>query len=252
MAAPYQPQRDVEQKIAMTHSQVLSSNIASLRAHIAQCAADARRNPAEITLLAVSKTRNADEVANAVANGLDNIGENYLQEAREKQQALSHLDICWHFIGPIQSNKTREIAEHFSWVHSVDRLKIARRLSDQRPASLAPLNICLQVNISEETTKSGVLPSDALDLARGVAALPGLTLRGLMAIPAASTDLAEQRQAFAQLRQLRDQIASALPGLTLDTLSMGMSGDIDAAILEGSTLLRVGTAIFGPRTPATN
>ena len=252
MATPHQLQCDVEHKIAMTHSQALTSNIASLREHIAQCAANAERDPAEITLLAVSKTRNAEDVAEAVSQGLVDIGENYLQEAREKQRALEHLNICWHFIGPIQSNKTREIAEHFAWVHSVDRLKIARRLNDQRPVPLPPLNICLQVNISEEATKAGVFPSDAPKLAREIAKLPRLRLRGLMAIPVASKNLAGQRTAFAQLRQLRDALQSQLPDVTLDTLSMGMSADIEAAIIEGSTMLRVGTAIFGPRSSPTN
>lgn len=230
-------------------TQTLSSNIASLRQRIDQGAASAGRSSADISLLAVSKTRSATEVAAAVAAGIKDIGENYLQEALAKQAALGHLDICWHFIGPIQSNKTRDIAENFAWVHSVDRLKIARRLSEQRPATLVPLELCLQVNISREASKAGVLPEHAEALAAEVAKLPRLRLRGLMAIPAATDDSAEQRQAFAELRQLRDRIQAALPHTKLDTLSMGMSGDLDAAIGEGSTIVRIGTAIFGPRQP---
>ena len=183
----------------------------------------------------------------ALDAGLTQIGENYLQEAVDKQAALQGRNACWHFIGPIQSNKTREIASHFDWVHSVDREKIAKRLSEQRPEGKPPLKICLQVNISREDSKSGVLPEDALTLAKQITALPALQLRGLMAIPAASDDPAEQRAAFAALRALRDTLQQALPDQTLDTLSMGMSGDMDAAIAEGSTLIRIGTALFGPR-----
>ena len=235
----------------MTSPQTITANIAALRQRIAQSAKDTGRNPAEITLLAVSKTRSAEEVAAALEAGIEHIGENYLQEALDKQAALAQRNACWHFIGPIQSNKTREIAAHFDWVHSVDREKIGRRLSEQRPDSLPPLKVCLQVNISREDSKSGVLPEDALNLAQQLAQLPGLQLRGLMAIPAASDDPAEQRAAFAALRQLRDRLQAALPGEQLDTLSMGMSGDLDAAIAEGSTLLRIGTALFGPRAPKT-
>lgn len=231
----------------MSSPQTITANIAALRQRIVQSASDAGRDPAEITLLAVSKTRSAEEVAVALDAGLTQIGENYLQEAVDKQAALQGRNACWHFIGPIQSNKTREIASHFDWVHSVDREKIARRLSEQRPEGKPPLKICLQVNISREDSKSGVLPEDALTLAKQITALPALQLRGLMAIPAASDDLAEQRAAFAALRALRDTLQQALPDQTLDTLSMGMSGDMDAAIAEGSTLIRIGTALFGPR-----
>lgn len=235
----------------MTSPQTITANIAALRQRIAQSAKDAGREPAEITLLAVSKTRSAEEVAAALDAGIEQIGENYLQEALDKQAALAQRNVCWHFIGPIQSNKTREIASHFDWVHSVDREKIGRRLSEQRPENLPPLQVCLQVNISREDSKSGVLPDAALPLAQQLATLPGLQLRGLMAIPAASDDPAEQRTAFAALRQLRDTLQAALPTEQLDTLSMGMSGDLDAAIAEGSTLLRIGTALFGPRAPKT-
>lgn len=231
----------------MSSPQTITANIAALRQRIVQSASDAGRDPAEITLLAVSKTRSAEEVAVALDAGLTQIGENYLQEALDKQAALQGRNACWHFIGPIQSNKTREIASHFDWVHSVDREKIARRLSEQRPEGKPPLKICLQVNISREDSKSGVLPEDALTLAKQIIALPALQLRGLMAIPAASDDPAEQRAAFAALRALRDTLQQALPDQTLDTLSMGMSGDMDAAIAEGSTLIRIGTALFGPR-----
>ena len=231
----------------MSSPQTITANIAALRQRIVQSASDSGRDPAEITLLAVSKTRSAEEVAVALDAGLTQIGENYLQEALDKQAALQGRNACWHFIGPIQSNKTREIASHFDWVHSVDREKIARRLSEQRPEGKPPLKICLQVNISREDSKSGVLPEDALTLAKQITALPALQLRGLMAIPAASDDPAEQRAAFAALRALRDTLQQALPDQTLDTLSMGMSGDMDAAIAEGSTLIRIGTALFGPR-----
>lgn len=231
----------------MSSPQTITANIAALRQRIVQSASDAGRDPAEITLLAVSKTRSAEEVAVALDAGLTQIGENYLQEAVDKQAALQGRNACWHFIGPIQSNKTREIASHFDWVHSVDREKIARRLSEQRPEGKPQLKICLQVNISREDSKSGVLPEDALTLAKQITALPALQLRGLMAIPAASDDPAEQRAAFAALRALRDTLQQALPDQTLDTLSMGMSGDMDAAIAEGSTLIRIGTALFGPR-----
>lgn len=231
----------------MSSPQTITANIAALRQRIVQSASDVGRDPAEITLLAVSKTRSAEEVAVALDAGLTQIGENYLQEAVDKQAALQGRNACWHFIGPIQSNKTREIASHFDWVHSVDREKIARRLSEQRPEGKPPLKICLQVNISREDSKSGVLPEDALTLAKQITALPALQLRGLMAIPAASDDPAEQRAAFAALRALRDTLQQALPDQTLDTLSMGMSGDMNAAIAEGSTLIRIGTALFGPR-----
>lgn len=215
--------------------------------------ADASKRPAirparsenSVALLAVSKTRSADEVRAAHAAGLNLFGENYLQEALDKIEQLQDLPLEWHFIGPIQSNKTRPIAEHFAWVHSVDRLKIAQRLSAQRPPEMAALNVCLQVNISREESKSGCLPEDTLELARQVSQLPHLRLRGLMAIPRATEDAALQHQAFADLRQLLEQLRQVLP--ELDTLSMGMSGDLDAAIVEGATLVRIGTALFGPR-----
>lgn len=193
-------------------------------------------------LLAVSKTKPAEAVREAHAAGLRDFGENYLQEALAKQAALADLDLTWHFIGPIQSNKTRAIAEHFDWVHSVDRLKVAERLAEQRPADLGPLNICLQVNISGEASKAGCAPADVPALAKAVAALPGLRLRGLMAIPQPSADPAEQNAVFAQVRALNEAL-----GLGLDTLSMGMSEDLEAAIAQGATWVRIGTALFGAR-----
>lgn len=197
-------------------------------------------------LLAVSKTWPASAVAALAAVGQSCFGENYVQEAVVKQAELTTLNLEWHFIGPIQTNKTRAIAEHFAWVHSVDRLKIAERLSAQRPPGLGPLNICLQVNLDHEATKHGCDPAETADLAAAIAQLPGLRLRGLMAIPAPQPDFAEQRRAFAQLRQLGESLRAA--GLALDTLSMGMSADLEAAIAEGATLVRIGTALFGSRT----
>ncbi len=196
-------------------------------------------------MLAVSKTRGAEEVRAAAALGLRDFGENYMQEGLAKIESLTGLNLCWHFIGPIQSNKTRAIAEHFDWVHSVDRLKIAQRLSAQRPAQLPDLQVCLQVNISGEDSKSGVDPTELTALATAVAQLPRLQLRGLMAIPAPSDTLARQREPFARLRNALVELQATLP--MLDTLSMGMSGDLEAAIAEGATIVRVGTDLFGPR-----
>jgi pyridoxal phosphate enzyme (YggS family) len=193
----------------------------------------------------VSKTRSSADIRAAHACGLDQFGESYLQEALIKIGELDDLGLVWHFIGPIQSNKTRAIASHFHWVHSVDRVKIARRLSEQRPGHLPPLQVCLQLNISGEPSKSGVAPEQLQEFAEGVAALPRLQLRGLMAIPAPSPDRAEQRQAFASVRQAFEQLRENMP--QLDTLSMGMSADLEAAVAEGATILRPGTAIFGPR-----
>ena len=198
-----------------------------------------------VGLVAVSKTRSAADIAAVAAAGQRRFGENYWQEAADKWPALTALALEWHFIGPLQTNKTRSIAEQFAWVHSVDRLKIAERLSEQRPAALPPLNVCLQVNVSGEPSKHGLDEGALPAIAQAVAALPRLRLRGLMAIPAPATDFAEQRRAFARLRGLQNSLISA--GLALDTLSMGMSDDLEAAIAEGSTLVRVGTAIFGSR-----
>jgi pyridoxal phosphate enzyme (YggS family) len=204
-----------------------------------------QRPPGTVRLLAVSKTQPAAAIAAMAAAGQTCFGENYVQEALEKKVELAALALEWHFIGPIQTNKTRSIAEHFAWVHSVDRLKIAERLSAQRPEPLPPLNVCLQVNIDREATKHGLEVAEVSDVAAAVAALPRLRLRGLMAIPAPTADFAAQRQPFARLRILWEQLIAA--GLALDTLSMGMSDDLEAAIAEGATLVRVGAALFGPR-----
>lgn len=204
-----------------------------------------QRPPGSVTLLAVSKAHSAAAIAEAAAAGQRHFGENYLQEALEKMEALRDLDLDWHFIGPIQSNKTRKITEAFNWVHSVDRLKIAQRLSEQRPENLPPLNICLQANISQESTKQGLNLNEMTGVAKAVASLPRLRLRGLMAIPAPSTDFAEQRRSCALLRETQETLIR--DGLALDTLSMGMSDDLEAAIAEGATIVRIGTAIFGPR-----
>jgi pyridoxal phosphate enzyme (YggS family) len=209
----------------------------------------AGRDRASVKLLAVSKTFPAEAVLEAVAAGQRAFGENYLQEALDKIAAVAVAvpseQVEWHFIGPIQSNKTRPIAASFAWVHTVERLKIAQRLSEQRPAELPPLNICLQVNISGEASKSGAAPEELPELARQVALLPNLKLRGLMAIPEPETDVAKQRAAFARLRALAESLRAG--GLELDTLSMGMSADMAAAIAEGATIVRVGSAIFGAR-----
>ncbi len=223
----------------------ITERLNEAQARIDAAAAQAGRVGESITLLAVSKTKPAEMIREAYAAGARDFGENYLQEGVEKIDALKDLDITWHFIGPLQSNKTRPVAEHFDWIHSVDRLKIAQRLSEQRPDDRAPLNVCLQVNISAEPSKSGVTPDALPELAAQVAALPGLRLRGLMAIPAPESDETRQRQALAQMKQLFDTLKLDYPGI--DTLSMGMSDDLEAAVAEGSTMVRIGTAIFGTR-----
>ena len=228
---------------------LISDNLQDVRADIRRAALDCGRSEQQVRLLAVSKTFGSDAVLEAAHAGQVAFGENYLQEAVDKitfiRQSAPELDLEWHFIGPIQSNKTRPIAEHFAWVHSVDREKIAQRLSEQRPADMPPLNICLQINISGESTKSGASPEDAVSLAKRIHALPGLHLRGLMAVPEPTNDEQQQRAAFRQLKQLNDEIVAQ--GIVLDTLSMGMSSDLHAAIAEGSTMVRIGTAIFGKR-----
>lgn len=229
--------------------QNLTDTIAKLQQGISQCEEKYQRKAGSVQLMAVSKTQSADKVRAAAATGLIHFGENYLQEALDKQQQLQDLNLCWHFIGPIQSNKTRSIAEHFDWVHSVDRLKIARRLSEQRPASLAPLNICLQLNVNNEASKSGIALSELNEFAGAVALLPNLSLRGLMAIPEASKKTEQQRENFAKVRAAFEQLKQQHP--TLDTLSMGMSGDYPAAIAEGSTFVRIGTQLFGARQTPT-
>ena len=220
----------------------IAGNIARVEARIRAAALAVQRDVTSIHLLAVSKTKPAGALREAHAAGIRDFGENYLQEARAKQLELADLPLCWHFIGPIQSNKTRDIAEHFAWVHSVDRLKIAQRLSEQRPADLPPLNICIQVNVSGEASKSGCTPADLPALAAAISALPRLKLRGLMAIPEPTEDRAEQDAAFAQVRTLQERL-----NMGLDTLSMGMSHDLESAIAQGATWVRIGTALFGAR-----
>ncbi|RJG07125.1 YggS family pyridoxal phosphate-dependent enzyme [Noviherbaspirillum cavernae] len=227
----------------------ISHNLQAVHDRIATAARLALRDPQDIVLLSVSKTFDAEAVIAAAQAGQRAFGENYLQEALDKMDAVKVLrpDLLleWHFIGPIQSNKTRPIAEHFDWVHSVEREKIAQRLSDQRPAHLPPLNVCLQVNISGEASKSGAAPDEVAPLARAVAAMPRLKLRGLMAIPEPEQEFEKQRAPLRRVRQLYEQLREQ--GFALDTLSMGMSADLDAAIAEGATMVRIGTAIFGQR-----
>jgi pyridoxal phosphate enzyme (YggS family) len=227
----------------------ISAKLHDVQATIRAAAEAAGRQPASVQLLAVSKTFGPDAVLEAMNAGQRAFGENYLQEALDKiaavAQAAPAVPVEWHFIGPIQSNKTRPIATHFAWVHSVDRLKVAQRLSEQRPPELGPLNICLQVNVSGEATKSGIAQDELPELARAVAALPNLRLRGLMAIPEPESDPQKQRAPFARLRELADKLRA--DGIALDTLSMGMSGDLQAAVAEGATIVRIGSAIFGAR-----
>ncbi len=223
----------------------IATNLQVVRQRIADAARAAGRPPEAVRLLAVSKTWPAGRVAEAAAAGQRAFGENYVQEGVDKIAALGRDDLEWHFIGPLQSNKTRPVAEHFAWVHSLDRFKVAQRLAAQRPAGRPPLQVCVQVNVSGEASKSGCAAAEAPALCRQVAALPGLRLRGLMAIPAPVDGFAEQRQAFARLRRLYDDLRR--DGLDVDTLSMGMSHDLEAAVAEGATLVRIGTAIFGER-----
>ena len=223
----------------------IADNLQAVQARISNAAAAVGRSPESVRLLAVSKTWPLACVLDAAEAGQRAFGENYVQEGIDKIAAVSGRNLEWHFIGPLQSNKTKPVAEHFDWVHSIDRLKIAERLSAQRPAYLAPLQVCVQINVSGEASKSGCAPDEALALCRAVAALPGLQLRGLMAIPEPTDDLQAQRIPFRKLRELREQICAA--GLPLDTLSMGMSHDLEAAVAEGATIVRIGTAIFGER-----
>jgi PLP dependent protein len=224
----------------------IASNLQAVRGAIAAAAVEAGRRANDVSLLAVSKTFTPDMLREAYSAGQLRFAESYVREALDKIAALRDLPIEWHYIGPIQSNKTRAIAENFAWVHSVDRLKIAERLSGQRPVHMPPLQVCVQVNISMEDSKSGAAPDEAGALAHAIAKLPNLKLRGLMAVPAPSGDIAAQRLPFAQLRKLLGQLNQQ--GLQLDTLSMGMSHDFAAAIAEGATIVRIGTAIFGNRT----
>lgn len=224
----------------------ITENISLVRNRIAAAALACGRSPEQVGLLAVSKTQPAKAIEEAWHAGLHDLGENYLQEALEKQAQLSHLPLTWHFLGHIQSNKTRAVAEHFDWVHSVDRLRTARRLSDQRPPGRNALNICLQVNISGEASKSGCTPGELPELALAVEKLDNVCLRGLMVIPQPSDNIRKQHAAFAQARQLLEHVNELLQH-PMDTLSMGMSGDLEAAVAEGATWVRIGTAIFGAR-----
>lgn len=234
--------------MAPAASTPLAESLAEVRQRLADALLAAGRPATDARLLAVSKTKPAALIRDAWHLGQREFGENYVQEALTKQAELADLDdIVWHFIGPLQSNKTREVAEHFAWVHSVDREKIARRLNDQRPEGVAPLEVCLQVNISAESSKSGVSLAELPALAEAVLAMPRLRLRGLMAIPAPGEGLDAQREPFARLREALEALQERFPEAPLDTLSMGMTGDLEAAVLEGATLVRVGTAIFGER-----
>lgn len=226
----------------------IGDRLADLKGRIAAAEARSGRPPGSVALLAVSKTRPAADLRAAWQLGQRAFGESRVQEALAKQAELGDLGIEWHFIGPLQANKTRPVAEHFAWVHSVDRLQVAERLGRQRPQALGPLQICVQVNVSGEATKSGVAPEAARELCEAVHALPGLRLRGLMAVPAPAETLEAQRAPFAALRALWEGLRAG--GLPLDTLSAGMTGDLEAAIAEGSTMVRIGTALFGPRPPA--
>ena len=228
---------------------MIAKNLQTLRERIAAACGAAGREPGAVQLLAVSKTFDAQSVRQAFAAGQTAFGENYIQEAVQKITELRQLPLQWHCIGPIQSNKTRLVAEHFDWVHTVDRLKTAQRLSEQRPAHLPPLQVCIQVNADGGASKSGVLPEEALALAQQVATLPNLRLRGIMSIPEPAPDFEAACAVFAKVKAVFDNLNAA--GLALDTLSMGMSADLEAAIASGSTLVRVGTAIFGGRPKVT-
>ncbi|MBJ7468107.1 MAG: YggS family pyridoxal phosphate-dependent enzyme [Rhodoferax sp.] len=225
----------------------IETNLQSIWLRMAKACEAAARDPGSVRLLTVSKTFAAEAVAQAHAAGQCDFGENYIQEGVEKIQALAHLPLVWHCIGPIQSNKTRLVAEHFDWVHSVDRLKIAQRLSEQRPAARGPLQVCMQINVDGGPTKAGVPPEQAAALASQIASLPGLRLRGIMSIPEPAPDFASALELHQ--RSLAVYEALQAQGFALDTLSLGMSADLEAAIQAGSTLVRVGSAIFGARTP---
>lgn len=229
----------------------IHQNLVTVRHRMGEACARAGRLPSSVRLLVVSKTFGVADIQAAIDAGEREFGENYVQEALDKISALSaqRASLVWHLIGPLQSNKTRVVAEQFDWVHSVDRLKVAQRLSEQRPEHLPPMQVCLQVNISGEASKSGVMPQDALALAQAVASLPRLRLRGLMAIPEPAADVEAQRRPHRALAALMAELNAQ--GCQMDTLSMGMTADLEAAILEGSTLVRVGSAIFGARPPAT-
>lgn len=227
----------------------ICDNLQQIQQQIQQCCQQAQRQPQEVQLLAVSKTKPFSDVLSAYQAGQRAFGENYVQEGVEKIQASQqqNLEIEWHFIGPLQSNKSRLVAEHFAWMQTLDRAKIASRLHEQRPAQLEPLNVLIQINISDEQSKSGIQPEQMLELAQHIQGLDRLRLRGLMAIPAPTSNPAEQQSAFQAMQQLFQQLQQALPQAQIDTLSMGMSDDMPMAIQSGSTMVRIGTAIFGKR-----
>lgn len=225
--------------------QNIEKNLIDINHQIESAALEFKREPGEISLLAVSKRKPTEDIRSAYACGQRDFGENYLQEALDKVDELSDLDIVWHFIGAVQSNKTRQLAQSFDWVHCIDRLKIAKRLSEQRPQSMPPLNLCIQVNVEHEASKAGIRLDEIDQLAEQIAGLPGICLRGLMAIPAPQDDFESQRKPLSQLRQALEKLNHK--GLNCDTLSMGMTHDMRAAIAEGATLVRIGTAIFGER-----
>lgn len=230
----------------MTIPMNLKHKIQQVKDLIAKAERDYHRAPGSVALLAVSKQHCAESIRMAAAAGLCDFGENYVQEAESKIQQLQDLNLSWHFIGPIQSNKTKAIARHFSWVHGINRIKVATLLSEHRPSDLAPLNVCLQINVIDEDTKAGISPQQALDLARAVSQLPGLSLRGLMTLPPPQSDPEQQYQAFMQLNTLMHSLNQELH-LNMDTLSMGMSDDLIPAIRAGTTMVRIGRAIFGAR-----
>ncbi len=223
----------------------VTENLRKIRDLLAEAALDAGRRPESVKLLAVSKKQPVSAIVEAISAGQTDFGENQVAEGIDKITEIANPDLTWHFIGHLQTNKTRAVAEHFDWVHSIDRIKTARRLSDQRPDGMTPLNVCVQVNVDDEHSKSGVPLAEAARLAREIAALPRLRLRGFMCLPAIREDADAQRKPFRRLRELAAQLEA--DGLETDTLSMGMSGDFRAAVMEGSTIVRVGTAIFGAR-----
>jgi pyridoxal phosphate enzyme (YggS family) len=225
----------------------VTENLRKIRDLLDESARDAGRSPEELSLLAVSKRQAVEKVLEAVAAGQRDFGENTVQEGIDKVTKLADKSLTWHFIGHLQSNKTRPVAEHFDWVHTIDRLKTAKRLSEQRPESLGDLNVCIQVNVDDEAAKSGVACDDVPELARGIVTMPRLVLRGLMCLPAIRTGFDEQRIPFARLREIAEILRD--DGIAIDTLSMGMTDDYRAAVFEGATIVRIGTALFGPREP---
>ena len=224
----------------------VTENLALIRDLLAKSAVKAQRDPATVKLLAVSKKQSVDKILEAAHAGQRDFGENFVQEGLDKIEKIASEELVWHFIGHLQTNKTRTVAEHFDWVHTIDQLKTAERLSRQRPPERDPLSVCLQVNIDEEAAKSGIKPDALAELAQAVQELPGLRLRGLMCLPAVRSTPAGQREPFRKLRELAESLSAM--EIATDTLSMGMSADFDAAIAEGATIVRIGTAVFGPRT----